>query len=525
MDFWLYVLLILSFFVSFGFWELQMTHMFQLNSYKPDVQFKWLCKNMRSVLPKWIISLSIIPIIIFLHKSHNSIGLTVAAVIFIILAYVNKPTTTAKKPLIYTNRVKRLLLTGIIIELAIVAIAIIFREHNHRIALSVLLTTGYIATPFITFAANFINMPIEKSINRRFINDAKRIIKSMPDLTVIGITGSYGKTSVKYYLTKLLSEKYNVLMTPESYNTTLGVVRTIRENLRATHEVFVCEMGARNIGDIKEICDIVHPKYGIITAIGPQHLESFKTLDNIKKTKFELANSLPNNGIAFLNGDDENIKSVSYNGSSITYGLDGNGNYTAFNLSLSSAGTSFYVRTPSGETAEFSTRLIGRHNVLNVIGAIAVAHTLGISLVSLKMPVKKLEPAPHRLQLINNGSDLIIDDAYNSNPNGSRVALNTLSMFEGTKILVTPGMVELGDKQDEYNCEFGENAANVCDFVILVGEKQTESIYKGLLNKKYSQQKIFVVDAIQDAFSVIHNKLNGNEKKIILLENDLPDNF
>ena len=127
------------------------------------------------------------------------------------------------------------------------------------------------------------------------------MLQSCSNITVIGITGSYGKTSVKFYLNKLLSAKYNVLMTPESFNTPLGVVKTIRTSLKATHEIFICEMGAKNINDIKEICDIVHPKHGVITSIGPQHLESFKTVENVVKTKFELADAIDKNGMVFLN--------------------------------------------------------------------------------------------------------------------------------------------------------------------------------------------------------------------------------
>ncbi len=141
--------------------------------------------------------------------------------------------------------------------------------------------------------ADRMNAPMEKAINKKYIGEAKKIIEGMPELKVIGITGSYGKTSVKFYVEKLLSVKYNVLATPENYNTTLGVVRAIRERLLPTHEVFVCEMGARNVGDISEICELVRPSIGVVTSIGPQHLESFKTIENVVKTKFELIDSLP----------------------------------------------------------------------------------------------------------------------------------------------------------------------------------------------------------------------------------------
>lgn len=352
------------------------------------------------------------------------------------------------------------------------------------------------------------------------------MLAAMPDLKVIGITGSYGKTSVKYYLSTLLRAKYDVLMTPENYNTTLGVVRTIRENLRATHEVFVCEMGARNVGDIREICDLVHPQYGVVTAIGEQHLESFKSLNNIQKTKFELPNSLPEDGMAFLNGDDENIKSVAYSRPHMTYGLQSGNGYHAYDIEVTEKGTSFCVKTPDGQTQAFTTRLLGRHNVLNITGAIAVAHSMGIDLKALAMQVKKLDGVPHRLQLLHNGQNLIIDDAYNSNPNGTKVALETLSFFkDSVKILVTPGMVELGEKQDLYNRRFGEDAAAVCDYIILVGRKQTQSIKAGALSKGFPADRLVVTDGIREAFDEIAKINTGDRQKVTLLENDLPDNF
>ena len=155
----------------------------------------------------------------------------------------------------------------------------------------------FIMMPFLVLLANLINRPVERAIDRYYINDAARILRQMPELKIIGVTGSYGKTSVKYFLSALLSVRYNVLYTPGNYNTTLGVVRTVREQMKPFHEIFVCEMGARETGDIKEICDLVHPEYGIITSIGPQHLQSFHTIDNIIATKFELADAVPPSGM------------------------------------------------------------------------------------------------------------------------------------------------------------------------------------------------------------------------------------
>lgn len=349
------------------------------------------------------------------------------------------------------------------------------------------------------------------------------MLAACPNLTVIGVTGSYGKTSVKFYLNTLLKAKYNVLMTPESYNTPMGVVKTVRGSLRATHEIFICEMGAKYVGDIKELCDIVHPKHGIITSIGPQHLESFKSLQNVIKTKFELADALPKDGMLFLNGDNEYIAERAPDGA-ITYGLNSDSKYKAKLISVGDKGTTFEVTTPDGEKEEFTTKLIGTHNCLNILGAIAVSHELGISLAELRPQVRRLESVPHRLELSKRVGMTLIDDSYNSNPSGTKAALETLSFFEGEKILVTPGMVELGDKQEEYNCEFGRNAAAVCDYVALVGERQTKSIYKGLIEAGFDEPRIFVSPSLGDALAKV-GAIRTDKKKIVLLENDLPDNY
>ena len=314
-------------------------------------------------------------------------------------------------------------------------------------------------------------------------------------------------------------------MTPESYNTPMGVVKTIRGSLKATDEIFVCEMGAKWVGDIKELCDIVHPHHGVITSIGPQHLESFKTLDAVKSTKFELSDSLPEGGMLFLNGDDENIRDHGSSRPYISYSIEGDADYVACDLHVSERGTSFTVKTRDGEAEEFSTRLIGRHNVLNIVGAIAISHKMGIGLKELRPAVRRLEGVPHRLQLTDKGGVTVIDDAYNSNPSGTKAALEALSLFDGYRILVTPGMVELGEKQNELNREFGRNAAAVCDYVVLVGYKQAVPIKAGLVDKKYPEDKIFVAADINEALSHVYALNSQGRKKIILLENDLPDNY
>lgn len=500
-------------------------HFFQLNSYRFDTHTKWMKENGKKYLTHTI--LSVLMLIALFFEIDVKIKALALIVLFIVALPSEKP-KKAKKPLVYTPRVKRMLFTETLLTIIFVGASVtpaFMGSERHETYMLLALAIIYACAPLLCLLANLINKPVELGINRHYTNDAKKILRSCPDLKIIGITGSYGKTSVKYYLTTLLKTKYNVLMTPESYNTPMGVVKTIRGSLKATDEIFVCEMGAKWVGDIKELCDIVHPHHGVITSIGPQHLESFKTLDAVKGTKFELADSLPEGGMLFLNGDDQNIKDHGSKRPYISYSLDGDADYSAFDVTVTSRGTSFKVRTKDGEIEEFSTRLIGRHSVLNIVGAIAISHKMGIKLKELRPAVRRLEGVPHRLQLSEKGGVTIIVDAYNSNPSGTKAALEALSLFEGYKILVTPGMVELGQKQNELNREFGKNAAAVCDYVILVGKKQAIPIKAGLLDAGYDENRIFVAANINQAVEHAYAISSEGRKKVVLLENDLPDNY
>lgn len=481
-------------------------HMLQLNSYKNDAQRRWLH------LPQN-------------HKKSLLLLIPLAGGFFFL-------PRKAKKPLVYTARVKRLLVTIAVLILALTACTqLLFFWLSDRdtiglvIALIWLLAVQCNAPSFVMFA-NTCNRPIESAIRNRYIKEAKEKLAACPNLTVIGITGSFGKTSVKHYLNTLLRAKYNVLMTPGGANVPMSVVRTIREQLTAAHEVFICEMGAKQLGDIKELCDIVHPKHGILTSIGPQHLETFGSLENVIATKFELGDALPSDGILFANGDDSNIRQkLGGYPNVVTYASNPNGStYYAEDIAADARGTTFTVVTPQGEREIFTVRLIGRHNVENLVGAIACAHTLGVSLRDLKGQMRKIAPVQHRLELIDRGDVLVIDDAYNSNPTGAKAALDTLALFDGMKILVTPGMIELGERQTELNRIFGTQAAAVCDYIALVGAAQTKPIRDGIIAAGFDSEKLIVADNLQDAMAAVY-ALPCAGRKIILLENDLPDNF
>lgn len=499
-------------YIVFSFFTSRLSmHMLQLNSYRPERYLKWLSENKNKAV--CLRALFVIPGVIGAFFGSGAFFLS-AALFFIFAPYKMKK---AKKPLVYTGRVKRIFFFLTLLELLVSICAFLFIEK--AAAASAILCLAAFITPFLVLAADILDMPFEKLIAKRYINDAKKILADMPNLKVIGVTGSYGKTSMKYAVTRLLSEKYSVLMTPGSFNTPMGVVRTIREQLKSTHQIFVVEMGAKNKGDIKEICDIVAPDYGIITSVGPQHLETFKTIENVCDTKFELAEAVAKKGgTMFLNYDNEYIRKKNFTGRKITYGTDKSADFCVSELKYSSNGSKFML---NGK--ELSTSLLGNYSAVNIAGAFGVAALLGVPEEDLKAAVRQLKAPEHRLKLIKNPRYTVIDDAYNSNPSGAAAALDALSGFAERKILVTPGMVELGDEQDRLNREFGKKAASSADYIVLVGEKQAGPIKEGVLEGGFDPARLYVAKDINDALSYVYKITDV--PSVVLLENDLPDNF
>jgi len=516
-------IVMLAAFAAFGAAQaVYYAHMLQLNSYRPERYARWCRQHpgrlfgaARLFFPLAAVVASVVLAALELSAGWLYAAAAVCAGLGIAAVWPKK----AKKPLVVTARVKRLF-TTLVVLYGLFSLGMWFVPPvAAAIAYAVAALLWWLWVP----VANWLNTPAEKMVANWYVNDARKKLADMPQLTVIGITGSYGKTSTKNFLHALLSARYNVLMTPESFNTTMGVVRTVRERLKPSHQVFIAEMGAKNPGDIREICDLVHPRYGMITSIGEQHLETFRTVENIIKTKFELADSLPADGIAFLNADNEYIRSHPVTGRAVTYGAQtaSGADYTACDIEVDRQGSRFTVVAPGGERETFVTKLLGAHNIQNLVGCIAVAHTLGIPLTELVYPVRMLQPVQHRLQLLPNG---FIDDAYNANPAGFRSALDTLSGFDAQRVLVTPGMVELGERQDALNRELGAYAADRCDYAVLVGEKQAPPLKQGLLEGGFPADRIFVAATLQEGLLHLQT-LPAAEKRIVLLENDLPDNF
>lgn len=453
---------------------------------------------------------------------------------------IKKTNKEAKKPLVFTDRAKRLYITNILVNGLFIAL-LIFKARNFLIPspayfypmtmaiLVVLYCFLYLFGPLMMLLSNELIKPLEDKINRGFYSKAQEKIVNRSDLTVIGVTGSFGKTSTKFILGTILSEKYNVLNTPESYNTPMGLSKVINNDLKDEHEIFIAELGARNIGDIKEVSELVKPKIGVITSIGPTHIETFKNIDNIMKTKYELIEELPIDGVAIFNYDNEYIKKLADKTfkEMILYGLEDIESLDLYaeNIEVSEFGSTFTIKDKEENTIRCTTKLLGKHNIYNILAGVAVAKSLGLSFDEIKNGIEKIEPIPHRLNIINPGTGLIIiDDAFNSNPIGAKAALEVLSQFkEGRKIIITPGMVELGAMEEVANREFGENIGKVCDYVILIGEIRTKPIYEGLMEANYNEENIFVVNSLEEATAQIQKI--AIPKDIVLFENDLPDHY
>ena len=408
------------------------------------------------------------------------------------------------------------------------------------------------------FAA-IITSPIEKRRNARFVTAAKTVLAARTDLIKIGVTGSYGKTTAKNLLSAFLSKEYSTCVTPGNYNTPMGIALTVRDELLADDEVFVAEMGARYRGDIRELCDIVSPSIAVITAIGTQHLETFGSEENLFVTKNELVEALPADGVAIFNGDNDGaiklydrcakrrlISGSDEEAVQKLYALFSTGDrrakcktaagvkpteeevkalsrFDAFygDICYAARGMEFTL-VLNGRAARITTALLGAHVPSMIAECALTANYLGISLEKIKFAASEVKAVAHRLELLYNGDDVIIDDAYNGNEAGAQNALEVLSKFSPRiRVLITPGIVELGEHGEAANARIGELAAVSCDYAIFVGGNAS-ALARGAKSAGMNVDNVTEVRDLDDAVEKLKT-IKG--EKAVLFENDLPDNY
>lgn len=408
------------------------------------------------------------------------------------------------------------------------------------------------------FAA-IITSPIEKRRNARFVTAAKTVLAARADLIKIGVTGSYGKTTAKNLLSAFLSKEYSTCVTPGNYNTPMGIALTVRDELLADDEVFVAEMGARYRGDIRELCDIVSPSIAVITAIGTQHLETFGSEENLLVTKNELIEALPADGVAIFNGDNDGaiklydrcakrrlISGSDEEAVQKLYALFSTGDrrakcktaadvkpteeevkalsrFDAFygDICYAARGMEFTL-VLNGRAARITTALLGAHVPSMIAECALTANYLGISLEKIKFAASEVKAVAHRLELLYNGDDVIIDDAYNGNEAGAQNALEVLSKFSPRiRVLITPGIVELGEHGEAANARIGELAAVSCDYAIFVGGNAS-ALARGA---KSAGMNVDNVTEVRDLDGAVEKLKTIKGEKAVLFENDLPDNY
>jgi len=422
-----------------------------------------------------------------------------------------------KKKLVFSPKAKTILVLSLALSILTILVLIFLFGIVGFILGLILSFQPYI---FLTVSV-FVLIPFEAIMRGRIKGEGINKLAALKNLTVIGITGSYGKTSVKEFLYAILKSQYQVLKTPESYNTVLGIAKVIDLELDDSYQFFVCEMAAYKRGEIKELAGMLKPKYAILTGINEQHLEMFGSLENTVAAKFELVDAIPEDGFVVINGDNDLVKENvgKYKKNFVVYGL-GDFAFSAKNIKISEEGTVFDLLLDS-KVYPCRTALIGRSQVENIVAAAAMAFSLGVKPAKIVEAIGNLSPVRHRLEFRSRENMLIIDDAYNSNVTGFKEALHLLENFKDrSKIIVTPGIVDLGGKTTEIHQGLGALAEKICDAVILVGKSdRTKGLALGVTNQK----KLHWINSISDLSTVLKN-LNF-KNPVVLLENDLPDNY
>ena len=422
-----------------------------------------------------------------------------------------------KNNLKYTKRAKRTIFLCFFCNYLLFLFIFIFFD---KLSILLLLTFFvFLLSPFYVCLAFLFSFPIENFIKCQYIKKAKKKLEKMK-CKKIAITGSYGKTSTKDILYQILKTEFDVCKTAKSFNTPMGVCKTILEELKETDDFFIVEMGARHSGDIDFLSKFVKVDFGIITPIGNCHLQTFGTIEKIEDTKYELCENT--RGVIVFNGRSKSTKKL-YRRYPYKKFLVCEKDSFAFatKVETSVLGSNF-ILVVDGKEVDCQTNLLGEANVDNIVVASAMAYVLGVSLFGIKKAIKNLRPSPHRLELIR-GRVNIIDDSYNSNFAGFEEALKVLSTFSGRKIVVSPGIVETGDKQREENYQIGKKIASVADFFVIMNETNSKNLLKGALDGGLKREKIFFAKSRKEQKQALKELvLNGDN---ILFENDFPDNI
>jgi len=513
-------------------------HIFQLETYKFDRYGRWLADHPWSAVVRrsHVAGALLLGGAVLGFSWADPYGVAVALLPLWALAFISSRryrSDREKKPLSFTARMTRL-------AIATGGVALLLLGAGVGLGWSTGLPEGVawyllglyavdLGAPAWVALGATLTQPIETAIQQGFKQQARRRLRERPDLTVVGITGSYGKTSTKFIVAELLGQRYNVYATPSSYNTPMGMCLAVNEHLTPAHQVLVLEYGIRYPGDMDELCEIARPDTSVVTTVGVAHLDTMGSIDAIAEEKGKLVEWAQESGPTVLNMDDERVDAMTERASGPVWRISAEGHseadISAHDVQYDTNGTSFLVRDDTGTEARFQTRLLGVHNVTNVLLAVAVGRSMDLRLREMAHAAGRIEPIEHRLQLRTDGEITVIDDAFNSNPVGARNAVEILGRMDGgRRVIVTPGMVELGDRQWVENKAFGTVIAeHDIDLAVLVGEEQTAPIREGLAEAAFPDDRVVVVPSLFEAQDLLDRRLEAGD--VVLYENDLPDQY
>ena len=355
---------------------------------------------------------------------------------------------------------------------------------------------------FMPLAISYIGSYIvEKFLFATYKKEAKKKLREMDKLQIVAITGSYGKTSIKNFVAQILAEKFKVYATPRSVNTLAGITGDINNSLPKDTEIYVCEAGARERGDIYDITTFIEPQTVVVGKVGEAHIEYFKSLKNIIATKLEIMSS-PRLQKAFIHTSvtDESHEKVTFFGNDI------------LNVEATLDGIDFELKIDN-EVIKFHTDILGEFQTMNIAVAVKIAKEFGMSNDEIVKAVSKLTPVEHRLQLIKAGGKIILDDGYNGNIDGMLEGVRLCSLHEGRKVIVTPGLVE---SSDELNLKLIESINKVFDIVIVTGSLNADLFNENLTVKN----KIMLLDKSK-LTDILGSQTRAGD--IILFANDAPN--
>lgn len=482
-------------------------HIYQLKDYNNVRYFKYFSK-IRLIFVLFCFILFVFELLI---KNILFYIVTNTILYILNLFYLKKLIKNKKTPLKFTKKLSRLHAISIFI-------LFLFCFYKYSFTLIPIIT---FLSPIISNAINF----YDKFKNKHYIKFAQEKLKNSK-VQIIAITGSNGKTSVKNILLDMLSTQFKTQATPKSFNTPLGIAKFINNDLKFDTDFLILEYGARHKKDIKKLCSLFGADYGIITTISSQHLESFHSTENVFKAKNELAKFLENKPCVF-NLDNIYCQRMFKEkcGTKISCSTFSPANVSANNIKIENKKTSFNL-VLNNNTLTCKTNLLGRHNIINICLASALANHLGITEENIVSTIKNLKPVEHRLELIETHIN-ILDDTYNCSPASAKEAIWVLKQFPKNKMVATPGIVECGKEKFNINYQLGKQLT-FCDYIIIIGEENKTAILKGIKTailenpKSRKTPKIYCESTLDNAKQ---HFLKLNSGDTLLLLNDLPDDY